>query len=47
MMKHKIVYLCILALLAGLLVLAGAEVLQSASPPLVTGGIGFTRNNDQ
>jgi hypothetical protein len=46
-MKHKIAYLCILALLAGLLVLAGTGVLQSASPPKVTGGIGFTRNNDQ
>ena len=46
-MHRKIAYLCVLALVAGLLVLAGAEVLQSASPPLVTGGIGFTRNNDQ
>jgi hypothetical protein len=47
MMKHKIAYLCILALLAGLLVLAGTGVLQSASPPKATGGIGFTRNNNQ
>lgn len=47
MMKHKIAYLCILALLAGLLVFAGTGVLQSASPPKATGGIGFTRNNDQ
>lgn len=42
MMKHKSVYLCILALLSGLLVLAVASLSLSASPPKATGGVGFT-----
>jgi hypothetical protein len=45
-MKHKIVYLCVLCLLAGLLVLVAAGLSLSTSAPKVTGGIGFMRTND-
>jgi len=38
-MKHKFAYLCILALISGVLVLAGVVVSQSASAPKATGGV--------
>jgi hypothetical protein len=38
-MKRKFAYLCILALLVGVLVLAGVVVSQSASAPKATGGV--------
>ena len=41
-MKHKIEYLGVLGLLAGFVVLAGAGLLQSASPDKVTGGVSFS-----
>lgn len=40
-MKNKFAYLCILALLTGLLVLAVANLSLSASPPKATGGVSF------
>lgn len=38
-MKRKFAYLCILALLIGVLVIAGVVVSQSASAPKATGGV--------
>ena len=46
MMKHNIASLCVLGLVAGLLVLAGAGLSLSASPPKATGGVGFTTTED-
>jgi hypothetical protein len=40
-MKHKMTYLCILALMAGALVLVGAGLSQSASPGKATGGVSW------
>lgn len=45
-MKHKIATMCVTVLVIGLLVLAGATLLQAGPPPKVTGGVGFTRTND-
>ena len=42
MMKHKIASLCVLGLVTGLLILAGAGLSLSASPPKATGGVAFT-----
>jgi hypothetical protein len=41
-MKPRIVCLCILASMVGLLLFLGAGVSQSASPPKATGGVWFT-----
>lgn len=41
-MKHKIASLCALGLVTGLLILAGAGLSLSASPPKATGGVAFT-----
>ena len=41
-MKHNIGTLCLLGLVVGLLVFAGAGLSLSASPPKATGGVGFT-----
>ena len=41
-MKHKIASLCVLGLVTGLLILAGAGLSLSASPPKATGGVAFT-----
>ena len=45
-MKHKVATLCALGLAAGLLLLAGAGLSLSASPPKATGGVGFTSTED-
>ncbi|KPL04226.1 MAG: hypothetical protein AMJ73_04465 [candidate division Zixibacteria bacterium SM1_73] len=41
-MKRSIATLCVLSLLGGLLVIAGAGLSLSASPPKATGGVAFT-----
>jgi len=45
-MKRSIATLCVLSLLGGLLVIAGAGLSLSASPPKATGGVGFTTVED-
>jgi hypothetical protein len=42
MIKHRIASLCVLCLAAGLLILGGAGLSLSASPPKATGGVSFT-----
>ncbi|KPL04227.1 MAG: hypothetical protein AMJ73_04470 [candidate division Zixibacteria bacterium SM1_73] len=46
MIKHNIGTLCLLGLVVGLLVFAGAGPSLSASPPKATGGVGFTTTDD-
>lgn len=45
-MKRSIATLCVLSLLGGLLVIAGAGLSLSASPPKATGGVVFTTVED-
>ena len=45
-MKRSIATLCVLSLLGGLLVIAGAGLSLSASPPKATGGVAFTTVED-
>lgn len=46
MMKRKTASLCVLALVVGLLLFAGAGLSLAASPPKATGGITFTTVED-
>ena len=45
-MKHKVATVCVLGLAAGLLLVAGAGLSLSASPPKATGGVGFTTTEE-